>query len=187
MSLPRLSFLYPPLHFSKRLLYPAAAARRHRHGTAVEPTAPETASPELKAEKVTGAEKEVDDKPLPPPPLPPLPPPAPPVLPPQTVVLNLTPGEWVHHFDTYGLAKHLEGSGFKSEQAITIMKGIRGLLTQNLEVAKESLVSRSNVENVCFPSPILYLHGRQLTGTNTGILSIPCRVQRAPERDTAHA
>lgn len=159
MSLPRLSFLYPSLCFSKRVLYPAAAARRHRHGTAVEPTA----SPELKAEPVIGV---VEDKPPPPPPPPPpSPPPTSPLLPPQTAVLNLTPGEWVHHFDTYGLAKNLEGSGFKNGQAVTIMKGIRGLLTQNLEIAKESLVSKSNVENVCFhPSPVS-LPERQLTGS----------------------
>ncbi|KAL0637897.1 hypothetical protein Q9L58_003119 [Maublancomyces gigas] len=152
MSLPRLSFLYPSLRFSKRLLYPVAAARRHRHGTAVEPKAPDTASPNLKVETVIRAEEEVEDKPpssqtsiQPNSPSPS--PPSPSVSPsPHTAVLGLA-GEWVHHFDTYGLAKHLESSGFRNEQAITIMKGIRGLLTQNLEIAKESLVSRSNVEN----------------------------------------
>ncbi|KAF2759403.1 hypothetical protein EJ05DRAFT_451672 [Pseudovirgaria hyperparasitica] len=54
---------------------------------------------------------------------------------------------YVHHFDTYGLVKHLEGSGFSQEQSVTVMKAIRGLLTQNMETAREALVSKSNVEN----------------------------------------
>lgn len=142
----------------------AVAVRRYRHGTAVEPTPPKETTPandEVKKEDAvslspSGTERgELKLSPLeaviggaaagaageklaPPPP------------PPQIPTLNLAPGEWVHHFDTYGLAKSLEGSGFKRGQSVTIMKGIRGLLMENLEVAKENLVSKSNVENVCF-------------------------------------
>lgn len=55
---------------------------------------------------------------------------------------------YVHHFDTYGLVKDLERSGFAQAQAVTIMKAVRGILTDNMELAREGLVSKSNVENV---------------------------------------
>ncbi|OCL07190.1 hypothetical protein AOQ84DRAFT_389685 [Glonium stellatum] len=54
---------------------------------------------------------------------------------------------YVHHFDTYGLVKDLETSGFSQDQAITIMKAVRGILTINMELARDGLVSKSNVEN----------------------------------------
>ena len=65
---------------------------------------------------------------------------------------------YVHHFDTYSLVKDLEGGGFSEDQSVTIMKAIRGLLALNLDVAKEGLVSKSDVENVryhlsLFPLP----------------------------------
>ena len=64
---------------------------------------------------------------------------------------------YVHHFDTFSLVKDLEGGGFSEEQSVTVMKAIRGLLALNLDVAKEGLVSKSDVENVRLPSlnPIL--------------------------------
>jgi hypothetical protein len=55
---------------------------------------------------------------------------------------------YVHHFDTYSLVKDLEKGNFTEEQAITLMKAIRGLLAVNLGIAKEGLVSKSDVENV---------------------------------------
>ncbi len=55
---------------------------------------------------------------------------------------------YVHHFDTFTLVKDLEGGGFSEEQSVTIMKAVRGLLAVNLDVAKEGLVSKSDVENV---------------------------------------
>jgi hypothetical protein len=61
---------------------------------------------------------------------------------------------FVHHFDTFGMAKGLESSGFTKGQSALIMKGVRGLLSNNLEVAKESLVSKSNVENVYQHFPV---------------------------------
>ena len=58
---------------------------------------------------------------------------------------------YVHHFDTFSLVKDLEGGGFSEDQSVTIMKAIRGLLALNLDVAKEGLVSKSDVENVRYP------------------------------------
>jgi hypothetical protein len=54
----------------------------------------------------------------------------------------------VHNFDTWTLVKDIEKGGFTAEQAITAMKAVRVLLAKNLEVAKEGLVSKSDVENV---------------------------------------
>ena len=55
---------------------------------------------------------------------------------------------YVHHFDSYSLVKQLQDGGYSPRQAIESMKGIRALLAQNLDVAQESLVSKSDVENV---------------------------------------
>ncbi|KAL2753345.1 hypothetical protein ACRALDRAFT_1077553 [Sodiomyces alcalophilus JCM 7366] len=60
---------------------------------------------------------------------------------------HLSPPPYVHHFDSYSLVKQLEGGGYSREQSITAMKAIRGLLAQNLDVAQDSLVSKSDVEN----------------------------------------
>jgi hypothetical protein len=54
---------------------------------------------------------------------------------------------YVHHFDTYSLVKQLAKGGFSSEQSVSIMKAVRGILTDNMELAREGLVSKSNVEN----------------------------------------
>lgn len=62
---------------------------------------------------------------------------------------------YVHHFDTFSLVKDLEGGGFSEDQSVTIMKAIRGLLALNLDVAKEGLVSKSDVENVRRHPPLL--------------------------------
>lgn len=55
---------------------------------------------------------------------------------------------YVHHFDTFTLVKDLQGGGFSEDQSVTIMKAVRGLLALNLDVAKEGLISKSDVENV---------------------------------------
>ncbi|KAF2471252.1 uncharacterized protein BDR25DRAFT_285703 [Lindgomyces ingoldianus] len=60
---------------------------------------------------------------------------------------HLKPPPYVHHFDTYSLVKDLAKSGFNKEQAVTVMKAVRGILTDNMELARASLVSKSNVEN----------------------------------------
>lgn len=95
---------------------------------------------------------------------------------------------YVHHFDTFTLVKDLERGGFSEDQSVTIMKAVRGLLAVNLEVAKEGLVSKSDVENVL--SPLLYLpHPKsKLTSplilvTNTGNLPLPRRLLRTPHRN----
>ncbi|CAG9972260.1 unnamed protein product, partial [Clonostachys byssicola] len=59
----------------------------------------------------------------------------------------MSPPRYVHHFDTFSLVKQLHEGGYTQPQAIESMKGIRKLLAQNLSVAQESLVSKSDVEN----------------------------------------
>ncbi|MCJ1473003.1 hypothetical protein MMC13_001652, partial [Lambiella insularis] len=54
---------------------------------------------------------------------------------------------YVHHFDTYTLVKDLVKGGFTQDQSITIMKAVRSLLAVNLDVAREELVSKSDIEN----------------------------------------
>lgn len=54
---------------------------------------------------------------------------------------------YVHHFDTYTLVKNLQGEGGWSEiQAIEVMKAMRGLLTVNMELARDGLVSKGDAE-----------------------------------------
>ena len=66
---------------------------------------------------------------------------------------HLSTPPYVHHFDSYTLVKQLETEGYTREQAITVMKAIRGLLAQNLDFAQDGLVSKSDVDNVGGPSP----------------------------------
>ncbi|KAF2722138.1 hypothetical protein K431DRAFT_284339, partial [Polychaeton citri CBS 116435] len=54
---------------------------------------------------------------------------------------------YVHHFDTYGLVKRLTDAGWDQEQAITMMKVTRLILAENMDLAKDALVSKSMVEN----------------------------------------
>nr|POE88438.1 uncharacterized protein c27b12.07 [Quercus suber] len=53
----------------------------------------------------------------------------------------------VHHFDTYGLVKRLVEGGWSETQAITIMKSVRLMLADNMDLARDALISKSNVEN----------------------------------------
>ena len=62
--------------------------------------------------------------------------------------LHMHAPPYVHHFDTFTLVKDLERGGFSEEQSVTLMKAVRGLLAVNLDVAKEGLVSKSDIENV---------------------------------------
>lgn len=55
---------------------------------------------------------------------------------------------YVHHFDTFTLVRDLEEGGFTQAQSVTLMKAVRSLLALNLDVAREGLVSKSDVENV---------------------------------------
>ncbi|KAM3073401.1 hypothetical protein ACMFMG_004699 [Clarireedia jacksonii] len=54
---------------------------------------------------------------------------------------------YVHHFDTYALVQQVQSGGFTKNQSITAMKAVRELLAINLNVAKQGLVSKSDVEN----------------------------------------
>ncbi|KAI1423591.1 hypothetical protein F5Y12DRAFT_527251 [Xylaria sp. FL1777] len=54
---------------------------------------------------------------------------------------------YVHHFDSYTLVKQLQASGYTQDQAITVMKAVRAILAQNLDVAQEGLVGKSDVDN----------------------------------------
>ncbi|PVH99366.1 hypothetical protein DM02DRAFT_656421 [Periconia macrospinosa] len=54
---------------------------------------------------------------------------------------------YVHHFDTYSLVKDLTTSGFTQAQSVTVMKAVRDILTDNIALARQGLVSKSNVEN----------------------------------------
>jgi hypothetical protein len=59
----------------------------------------------------------------------------------------LAPPPYVHHFDTFTLVRDLEKGGFSEDQAITMMKAIRGILQDKLEFARRTLTSKSDVEN----------------------------------------
>ncbi len=54
---------------------------------------------------------------------------------------------YVHHFDTYGLVRQLTKSTYTAPQSITLMKAVRGILIENMMLARQGLVSKSNVEN----------------------------------------
>ncbi|KAJ5570207.1 uncharacterized protein N7459_009637 [Penicillium hispanicum] len=60
---------------------------------------------------------------------------------------HLSPAPYVHHFDTYSLVQDLSQSGFTNEHSITIMKAVRSILQNNIDFAKQSLTSKSDVEN----------------------------------------
>ncbi|CAG7918106.1 unnamed protein product [Penicillium olsonii] len=60
---------------------------------------------------------------------------------------HLSPAPYVHHFDTYSLVQDLTKGGFSNQHSITIMKAVRAILQNNLDLAKESLTSKSDVEN----------------------------------------
>lgn len=60
---------------------------------------------------------------------------------------HLSPAPYVHHFDTYSLVRDLSGGGFGQENAVTIMKAVRLILQNNIDLAKQSLTSKSDVEN----------------------------------------
>ena len=61
---------------------------------------------------------------------------------------------YVHHFDTYTLVQQVEAGGFTTQQSITAMKAVRGLLALNLDVAKAGLVSKNDMENVSLSGAI---------------------------------
>lgn len=60
---------------------------------------------------------------------------------------HLSPAPYVHHFDTYSLVRDLSKGGYGGENSITIMKSVRQILQNNINLAKDSLTSKSDVEN----------------------------------------
>ena len=60
---------------------------------------------------------------------------------------------YIHHFDTFTLVRDLEKGGFTQAQSVTLMKAVRSLLALNLDVAREGLISKSDIENVPLPMP----------------------------------
>jgi hypothetical protein len=60
---------------------------------------------------------------------------------------HMAPPPFVHQFDTYGLVRRLEDSGWSKLHAITTMKSVRLMLAENTEFARDALVSKSQVEN----------------------------------------
>jgi hypothetical protein len=60
---------------------------------------------------------------------------------------HLQTPRYVHHFDTYSLVRELQKCGFTDKQATSMMKAVRGILAEHIELARRALVSKSNVEN----------------------------------------
>ncbi len=60
---------------------------------------------------------------------------------------HLAASPYEHHFDTYSLVRELAKGGFTEDQSVTIMKAVRLMLAVNLDIAKDGLVSKSDVEN----------------------------------------
>lgn len=60
---------------------------------------------------------------------------------------HLQPPPYVHHFDTWSLVQDLNKGGFSQHQSISLMKAVRAILTDNMDLARRGLISKSNVEN----------------------------------------
>lgn len=60
---------------------------------------------------------------------------------------HLAPPPYIHHFDTYSLVRDLSKGGFTEDQSVTIMKAVRNILHNNLDMARQNLTSKSDVEN----------------------------------------
>ncbi|KAF2478839.1 hypothetical protein BDY17DRAFT_258259 [Neohortaea acidophila] len=63
---------------------------------------------------------------------------------------HMEPPRYMHHFDTYGLVKRLKEGGWDEDQAITVMKAMRVILGDQQDLAKEALVSKSQLENEAY-------------------------------------
>jgi len=68
---------------------------------------------------------------------------------------HLQPPPYVHHFDTYTLVRDLEKGGFSDQQAVTTMKAVRGILADNIELARAGIMNKSDAEMVCLAVRII--------------------------------
>lgn len=91
---------------------------------------------------------------------------------------------YVHHFDTYALVQQVQEGGFTKDQSITSMKAVRELLAINLDVAKEGLVSKSDVENVSTVLPHCHCSSTFLTIDPIGNLPFPRSMFRVEVRNS---
>lgn len=106
------------------------------------------------------------------------------------LILGMEPAEkpphlqappYVHHFDTYTLVRDLEKGGFTEDQAITMMKAVRGILADNVELANSGILSKGDSEMV----RLLFAHYSWSQKSNakhahTGNLSLPRCLPRTP-------
>lgn len=62
---------------------------------------------------------------------------------------HLQTPRYMHNFDTYTLVtKLIQDGSFSEQQAIDIMKALRGLLAANMDLARDGLVSKADAEMV---------------------------------------
>lgn len=62
---------------------------------------------------------------------------------------HLVPPPYVHHFDTFTVVGDLEKGGFTVEQAVNLMKLMRLVLADNVDLARDGILSRADAEMVC--------------------------------------
>jgi len=86
---------------------------------------------------------------------------------------------YVHHFDTYSLVKRLTEGGWDQAQAITTMKAMRLILAENMDLAREGLVSKSNVENETYLFRAACSELRTEINTKRKAEAERCRTERA--------
>lgn len=55
-----------------------------------------------------------------------------------------------HYFDTHHIVTRLETAGFEHGQAVATMNAIRALLVNATEITKAEMLSRADLENVCY-------------------------------------
>jgi len=60
---------------------------------------------------------------------------------------HLQTPQYVHHFDTWSLVRDLEKGNFTHDESVSLMKAVRGILGDNMSLARSAIVSKSNVEN----------------------------------------
>ncbi|KAL8771276.1 MAG: hypothetical protein Q9209_003181 [Squamulea sp. 1 TL-2023] len=87
---------------------------------------------------------------------------------------------YIHHFDTFTMTRNLQDGGFTAPQSVTLMKAVRGLLSNNLSLARAGLVSKSDVENET------YLFRAACSELRTEISNLRKTSQRTSSTQLAH-